>query len=525
MGLYKKSYTIYKNELTELKKQILKNKRKIAKLTESLIEYKRYLTINPKTGLPNHKIFVKDLEKLIKERNLNGRAPFAVLFIDLYKSMTKIEYSLDSCISDAIIAKICLEVKEVLERIYNKSILPDEKYTILSRGPLEGIEYNIYHSERNEELMIILRNIRDKNACRNIAGIIYNKITEPKQLEFNNDIIHLTCHMAAALYPENGIIKEELLSNTDIALRFVIEKNNKMAFYTEALGAKIREEKALESELCNAIKRNNSNHDDESIDLHFQPITDSSYRMIGAESLVRWHHPEKGILNPLLFMSLAEETGLIVPLGYFILERVCQYYKSWVDRGLVDKDFFLSINLSPKQFKQHNLVEEIDKILRKYSMKGSSLKIEITENACFDNPVDAAGKLEQLSKMGIAIMIDDCGAPGNAIYNLRKLPDDLFKRAAITVLKLDKSLIDSVHQYKDRLFFKHNLGMAWRLNFHVIIEGIETMNQEHIIKEIEQELVREKIEIRIMRQGFLFSKPVPEKRFIELLKRRVLTPG
>lgn len=523
MGLYRKSTKIYNNKLKELKKEIEENKRKIAKLTESLAEYKKYLTINPKTGLPNHKVFVKDLEKLIKERNSNGRAPFALFFIDLYKSMTKIEYSLASCLSDAIIAKICLEVKEVLEEIYNKSIQPNEKCTILLRGPLEGKKYNIYHSERNEELMIILRNTPDKDICRTIAGTIYRKITEPKQLEFNNDIIYLTCHMAAALYPENGTIKEELLSNTDIALQSIIDTNDTMAFYSNTLGVRVREKKALETELCTVLER--KYRTDEGIDLHFQPIIDSSYRMIGAESLVRWHHPEKGMLYPLSFINLAEETGLIVPLGYIVLEKACRYFKSWLENGLVDRDFSLSINLSPKQFKQHDLVEEIDRILKKYSITGNNIKIEITENACFDNPDIAAGKIEQLSQMGVITMIDDCGAPGNAIYNLRKLPDDFFNRKVITVLKMDKSLIDSVHQYKDRLFFKHNLEMAWRLNFNVIIEGIETVNQDHIITEIEQELKQEKMEIDIMRQGYLFSRPVAEDKFIELLKKRVFVPG
>ncbi|MBN2442962.1 MAG: hypothetical protein JXJ04_16505, partial [Spirochaetales bacterium] len=247
MGLYIKSNIIYTNELSELQSQIVENKRQIDKLSEELAEYKKYLTINPKTGLPNHKIFVKDLEKLIITRNNNGKSPFALIFIDLYKSMTKIEYSLDSCLSDAIISKVCLEVKEVLEDIHNQPMKPSERDKMISRGPLEGIEYDIYHSERNEELMIIIRNINDREKCVHIAKTIYSKITEPKQLEFNNDIIHLVCHMAAAFYPEDGTIKEELLSNTDIALRHVIEQNKRLLLYSKHLGEKVREKKTLET--------------------------------------------------------------------------------------------------------------------------------------------------------------------------------------------------------------------------------------------------------------------------------------
>ena len=262
----------------------------------------------------------------------------------------------------------------------------------------------------------------------------------------------------------------------------------------------------------------------ESIELYFQPFIDIDYRIIGAESLVRWQHPEKGMIMPGVFIHLAEKTGLIVPLGYKVLEKACKYLRDWQEKNLVPEDFFLSVNFSPKQFKQQDLVEKIDEIMNHYNIKSKYLRIEITEFAYFENPDIAAHTIEQLSHRGIKIMIDDCGAPGNAIYNLRSLPEELINKGAITTLKLDKTLIDAIERYKDRLLFKHNLEMAWRLNFDVIIEGIETNNQEQIIKEIEQELVHDKIKIKILRQGYLYSKPVPENMFIYLFKNQVPVP-
>ena len=150
-------------------------------------------------------------------------------------------------------------------------------------------------------------------------------------------------------------------------------------------------------------------------------------------------------------------------------------------------------------------MEKIDEIMNHYNIKSKYLRIEITEFAYFENPDIAAHTIEQLSHRGIKIMIDDCGAPGNAIYNLRSLPEELINKGAITTLKLDKTLIDAIERYKDRLL-------------------LETNNQEQIIKEIEQELVHDKIKIKILRQGYLYSKPVPENKFIYLFKNQVPVP-
>jgi diguanylate cyclase len=514
-----------KNEIEELKKELDSYKKRVNDLSEEIEEHKHYLTINPKTGLPNHKVFVKDLQKLMEERNSGAQQFFAIVFIDLNKSLTKIEYSLDSYLSDAILSRTSIEVKDTLENMFNTGVELQEKYALMYNAPLEGVKYNIYHSERNEDLIVILPHIEGKDYCVELVKAIYRKITIPKQLDFNKDILQLVCHIAVAFYPLNGTMKEELLANAETALRYAVERDQPIVVYSNELGRVTRYKKLLETELRNAVEGKSFGKEGTRFELWFQPLLDSSNRIVGAESMIRWNHPAKGIIMPLHFISLAEKNGLIVPLGFIVIEEACRNLKRWLDAGLLKDDFYLTVNLSPKQFRQQYLSQRVEKILRDYSIPPERFQIEITEIAYFDNPQNAAKQIRELSKKGIKLILDDCGAAGNAIYNLSKLPDDIIKAQMIKTAKIDRSLVNNIRRREDRLIFKHSIEMAWYFGFNVVVEGIETRDQVSILEEIEKELAECSQEIKILRQGFYFSKPVPEKEFIAHLQKGTVEPA
>jgi EAL domain-containing protein (putative c-di-GMP-specific phosphodiesterase class I)/GGDEF domain-containing protein len=513
-----------KSEVNELKKEIDIYKQRVNELIEEIEEHKHYLTINPKTGLPNHKVFVKDLQKLMEERNTGSSQLFAIIFIDLNKSLTKIEYSLDSYLSDAILSRTSIEVKEVLENSFNASVSTSEKYTLMYNAPLEGVKYNIYHSERNEDLIVLIPHIDNKDFCIEIVKMIYKKITTPKQLEFNKDILQLFCYMAVAFYPINGTMKEELLSNVETALRYAVERDQPIVIYSNELGRVTRYRKLLETELRNAVEGKSFGKTGTRFELWFQPFVDRTFRIVGAESLIRWNHPSKGIIMPLHFISLAEKNGLIVPLGFIVIEEASRNLKRWIDSEYVKDEFYLTVNLSPKQFRQQYLGQRIEKILNDFSIPPGRFQIEITEVAYFDNPQNAATQIRELAKKGINLILDDCGAAGNAIYNLSKLPEDIIKAKMIKTAKIDRSLVNNIKRREDRLIFKHSIEMAWYFGFNVIVEGVENEEQNKIIEEIENELSASEQEIRIIRQGYYFAKPLPESEFLELLKKGYVEP-
>ncbi len=514
-----------KNEIDKLKKEIDIYKQRVNELSEEIEEHKHYLTINPKTGLPNHKVFVKDLQKLMEERN-SDETPglFAIIFIDLNKSLTKIEYSLDSYLSDAILSRTSIEVKDVLENSFNANTGTQEKYTLMYNAPLEGEKYDIYHSERNEDLIVIIPHLEDKDFCIEIVKTIYKKITTPKQLEFNKDILQLVCHIAVAFYPLNGTMKEELLSNVETALRYAVERDQPIVIYSNELGRVTRYRKLLETELRNAVEGRSFGKAGTRFELWFQPLVDRTFRIVGAESMIRWNHPSKGIIMPLHFISLAEKNGLIVPLGFIVIEEACRNLKRWIDTDFIKEEFYLTVNLSPKQFRQQYLGQRIERILKDYAIPSSRFQIEITEIAYFDNPQSAAKQIRELAKKGINLILDDCGAAGNAIYNLSKLPEDIIKSRMIQTAKIDRSLVNNIKRKEDRLIFKHSIEMAWYFGFNVVVEGIENDEQNGIIEEIEKELSASEQEINIIRQGYYFSKPLPETEFIEILKKGYVEP-
>nr|CAD5955430.1 putative signaling protein PA1727 [Planktothrix pseudagardhii] len=239
--------------------------------------------------------------------------------------------------------------------------------------------------------------------------------------------------------------------------------------------------------------------------VHYQPIVDlNSGKIAGFEALVRWRHPERGLVPPGLFIPIAEETGLITPIGYWVLFEACHQLQTWQKQNLVDSSLFVSVNLSVKQFAQPNLLEQIDQVLEQSQLDPDCLKLEITESAIMENDKDVAIILKELRKRHILISIDDFGTGYSSLSYLHSFPVD--------TLKVDKSFVQRLNLESENVgLIPVIISLAKTMNMSVVAEGIELPEQLAILKELNCGFG----------QGYLFSKPLPGEELIKLLS---LTP-
>ncbi len=294
----------------------------------------------------------------------------------------------------------------------------------------------------------------------------------------------LTGSVGIAMYPNDGHDIGILIKNANIAMAQAKQKKeNSYHLYTQELSRQILSRLNLERDLREALER------DELV-LYYQPrVNIGTGNIQSVEALVRWQHPERGLIFPDKFISLAEETGLIVPLGTLVLEKACRQSKLWQEAG---KPMTISVNLSAKQFYHGNLLETIKDILAATGASPELLELEITESLCLYDLVSAIETMKELGEMKIRIAMDDFGTGQSSLVNLKKLPID--------TLKIDKSFIQDAEISKESASIVKTiviLGKTMHLN--VTAEGVETQGQLDLLKEYHCDEV----------QGYLFSKPLP----------------
>jgi EAL domain-containing protein (putative c-di-GMP-specific phosphodiesterase class I) len=254
----------------------------------------------------------------------------------------------------------------------------------------------------------------------------------------------------------------------------------------------------LETDLRRGIEQ-------EELVVHYQPIVSLiTGRISGFEALVRWRHPKRGLIPPGLFIPIAEETGLITAIGYWVLSESCHQLRTWQQQNSIDPNLFVSVNLSVKQFAQPNLLEQIDQVLEHSQLSPDCLKLEITESAIMDNHQDVATILKELRKRRILISIDDFGTGYSSLSYLHSFPVD--------TLKIDKSFVQRLNLTSENIgLIPVIISLAKTMNMNVIAEGIELPEQLKILRELNCGLG----------QGYFFAKPLPGEELINLLS---LTP-
>ncbi len=419
------------------------------------------------TGLPN-RILLKDRLEQAINRASREKLNFAVLFIDL-DGFKKINDGMGHICGDLVL-------QEVAKRLNNWIRKSD---TISRWG--------------SDEFIILLANLTAPSDAADIAV----KVIQSLSLSFliNEQEVFVTPSIGISLFPEDGQTAEVLLAKSDTAM-YNIKKHgrNNFCFYSQDLENQAKEKLVIEAELRQAILTGE-------LELYYQPQIDlSTDRLIGTEALIRWRHPEKGLISPDNFIPLSEDIGLIIQIGEWVIKTVCRQLKSWQDLGLPLVK--VAINLSAHQFVQKDLVKIITREIENNGLATNSLQVEITESMMIDDIDQAIQTLADLKSAGISIAVDDFGTGYSSLEYLKKFPIDK--------LKIDKSFVDSViHNADDASIVNAIIALGHSMKMQIIAEGVETKEQALFLQEQQCDYG----------QGFFYSKPIPAAEMSEFIEK------
>ena len=418
------------------------------------------------TGLPNRDTFNQLLHTAMvtaRQRQLQ----FALLFIDLDRFKI-INDSLGHDAGDALLMATAERLRD--------SVGPSD---IVAR--LGG-----------DEFVVILEHSATRGEIETIAGKLLRAISEP--LELDGHECHATASIGIAMFPEHGSDVHTLTKNADMAMYLAKEdgKNN-FRFFTKEVRMPSIERLTLENCLRHALER-------DQFSLHYQPKVDLISRQVtGVEALLRWTHPEYGVLPPGQFIPLAEETGLIVPIGRWVLNAACAQNMAWQRRGL--RPVSMAVNLSPRQFADENLLHDVDEALAVSGMPPVLLQLEVTESMMMRNVSSAIKLLDALQSRGIRLAIDDFGTGYSSMSLMKQFPID--------TLKIDRSFVrDLPDDTEDRAIAQAIISMGRALGMTIVAEGVETPAQEAFLRAHGCDEM----------QGYLFSRPVPPGQLADLLR-------
>ncbi|MEK1906147.1 MAG: EAL domain-containing protein [Pseudomonas sp.] len=344
----------------------------------------------------------------------------------------------------------------------------------------------------SDEFLVVLENLQRPEEAASIARTLLDLLERPLPLG-NGREAYLSASIGISLYPDDGLSGDELLRNADAALHQAKQEGrNTFRFYTQGLTHQANTRLTLESQLRQALKRNE-------FVLHYQPLIDSSSgRATGVEALLRWNS-EQGMISPAQFIPLAEDTGLIVPIGTWVLREACRQMQFWRRQGLqLDT---LAVNLSPRQFRQADLLQQVRDALLESGLPAACLELEITEGALMDNVEQACDTLLALKGLGLKLAIDDFGTGYSSLAYLRRFPLDK--------LKVDQSFMHGVPEDQANLEIVATIiGLARNLKLRVLAEGVETEGQLRALRQLGCDAC----------QGYLFSKPLSAIQLVNWLR-------
>lgn len=422
------------------------------KLAEARIQQLAYFDIL--TGIPNRTLCLDRLRQKLREAQRHGRS-LAVLFIDLDR-FKQVNDSLGHAQGDNLLKEIATRMQQCVRS--------DD--TVARLG--------------GDEFTVILDEVNDEGAAHVARKIL---ATTRRPIDLDGHQYHASCSIGIALFPRDGRDADTLLRNADMAMYQAKRELEGLCFFDHDMDRRAHERMIIESELYQAIDR-------QELLLHFQPRADLCHGGItGMESLVRWQHPERGLVPPDEFIPVAEETGLIIPLGRWVLRQACEQFMAWRKQGL--EPGRMAVNLSPRQFRDPRLVSDIESTLEATGIEPRQLEIEITESMLAHGMEQALDVLNRLHGMGIRLAIDDFGTGYSSLNQLKQLPVD--------ELKIDKSFVNGLPSDKDDIpIVLATLSMAHALGLEVVAEGVETDEQLDFLKANGCEEI----------QGYLFSRPL-----------------
>ncbi len=420
------------------------------------------------TGLPNRSLFSDRLEQAVEKAKRNDTL-FALFFIDLDR-FKQINDSLGHAIGDELLKVVTERLKVTLR-----------KEDTLAR--LGGDEFTIIMEE--------LSHAQD-------ASILAQKVLEVLQqpITINNHALYVSSSIGISLYPQDDTDAGNLLKYADAAMyRAKEEGRNNFQFYSAEMTELALERLLMTTSMREALKN-------EEFVIHYQPQIDAeNNKLIGMEALVRWQHPTKGLLSPIHFLSLAEETGMIIELDHWVMRTAIQQVGAWYAEGF--NPGVLSVNLSMKQLEHRDFIPLVQETVETYNFRPEWLKLEVTEGQVMQRPEEAIAKLGQINALGIGISVDDFGTGYSSLSALKRLP--------INTLKIDRSfLIDVPEDTEDAAIVKAIIALGKSLDLSLIAEGVETAVQKEFLLANGCKNI----------QGYYYSRPINSEEIHTLLSEK-----
>jgi diguanylate cyclase (GGDEF)-like protein len=463
---------VMKDNLTRLCPAIARELREVEvrrdrERAEATVEHQAHYDLL--TNLPNRNTFHDRLTVALAQAGRN-RKMLAVLFVDLDRFKTIVD-TLGHTIGDQLL-------RSVAERLGASLEAGD---TLARLG--------------GDEFVILLPQINRADRAVRVAQRVLEAIKPP--FLFDSHELHVTMSIGITLYPYDGEDADTLLKNADTALYRAKEQGrNNYQLYTPAMNARAFERLALENSLRKALERNE-------FSLYYQPqVHMLTGAIVGIEAVLRWQHPDLGIVYPSEFISIAEETGLIGPLGEWVIRTACVQNQDWQKMGL--PPMTMAVNLSARQFQQQDLVQNVARILKETDLDPRWLEMEITEGIAMQNADYTNVLLRGLKDMGVRVALDDFGTGYSSLSYLKKFPID--------TLKIDQSFVrDLIIDPNDAAIANAVIVLAHSLKLKVVAEGVETREQEAFLREHQCDTY----------QGFLFSNPLPADSFEMLLRKHL----
>jgi diguanylate cyclase (GGDEF)-like protein/PAS domain S-box-containing protein len=409
------------------------------------------------TNLPNRELFVDRLDQAINQVRRKKEIG-AVLALDL-DHFKRINDTLGHPIGDQLIKAVSVRLMKIL--------FDSDTVTRISGGTF----------------IVLLARVAKVEDAENVANKLLMAFKSPFLI--NEHELFTSCSIGIAFFPNDGEVSDILIKNADAAMHIAKERGkDRFQLYSSSIANNSFERLVLENSLRRALER-------QEFRLYYQPQLDlRTGKTIGLEALIRWQHPDLGFIPPMEFIPIAEETGLIHPIGEWVLKTACEQKKLWDEQGF--KSLRISVNLSARQFHYANLVDMVGDTIRKSGIDPKCLDLELTESTIMDRLEETTLTLRRLKNMGARISIDDFGTGYSSLMYLKTFPID--------TIKIDKSFVNDVTtDPDDQAITQAIISMAHSLKLEVVAEGVETKEQLNLLRSQSCDII----------QGYLYSKPIP----------------
>ena len=436
------------------------------------------LSLHAKTGLPTHFRLKNELDEVLRHLDSSGETvPLSILILNLDNTINTLQRTTKASISEWVLYQLGNRFIDTL----------DERD-------------QVFHT-RDSEFVFLLYDPQDDELFRKIKKI-FQRLREP--FVFSNIKVTLDGWAGVSLYPEHGVTRSILLRHADIALNAASEQKRNIVIFQEQLMNQVIEKIDLQNSIIRAIEAPAMQNISQQFSLHYQPklyvyrndSNDLYMQHLEAEVLMRWNHPEKGAIGPDRFIPLAEETGLIMPMGKWVLYTAANQLTAWAAEGI--NDIPLSINLSARQLKNDDIIEITRNLVSNRGIRPHQLVFELTETSIFEDPQCARRLMEALHEIGVRISIDDFGTGYSSLSYLSRFP--------VHEIKVDRSFICRfLNSPTDKAIIRSITHLAEQMQWNIVAEGVESLEEVHCLIDMG---------IRCF-QGYYFCRPSPPEEFAE----------